>query len=54
MTQAPAMPERSPKTAKIEVRVTPELKAAAIARAEAKGTTLSERITSWLSQWREQ
>lgn len=42
------------KTAKIEVRVTDELKAAVLAKAAAKGTTLSERITSWLSQWVEQ
>lgn len=45
------MTDQSPKTAKIEVRVTPELKAAALAKAKAKDTTLSERITSWLSQW---
>lgn len=45
------MADPSPKTAKIEVRVTPELKAAAIAKAAEKDTTLSERITSWLTQW---
>lgn len=40
-----------PKTAKIELRVTPDLKAKALARAEAKGVTLTERITRWLEQW---
>ncbi len=45
------MADQSPKSAKIEVRVTPELKAAALAKAATKDTTLSERITSWLEQW---
>ncbi len=45
------MTEPTPKTAKIEVRLTPELKAAAVAKAKAKGTTVSERVTSWLEQW---
>ena len=48
------MTAESPKTAKIEVRLTPELKAAAIAKAKAKDTTVSERVTSWLSQWVDQ
>lgn len=48
------MTEPTPKTAKIEVRVTPELKAAALAKARAKDTTVSERVTSWLEQWTSQ
>lgn len=43
--------DEPPLYAKVQFRVTPEIKEAAQAKAEAKGTTVSEVLRSALERW---